>query len=897
MLGHSITTGPVWTRVHPVGLHVPTPEHPLPERPLPEHGWKLHISARPVNLPSLAALLLPVLLEERVSFKLARTVGVLAGLNKAEKNPAAVGKAVTVYPEPDQVRRLGLRLAALLRGHTGPRILSDRAVAPDAPVYYRYGPFGARWQPDASGSLAVVAEGPDGERFASAASLEYRQPSWVRDPFGGAGAPEKEVDDGAGHVVLGGRYRVIEGVHGSARGNVYRAVDLRGSASPDSADARHVIVKQARAYVGESLDGTHDLRTRLRNERRILEACADAPNIPRFLDHFAHDGDEYLVTTDAGTQNLYDRIREHGGFLPRVGDPEPEGLTFARLATQLASILVELHARGVVMRDVTPANIVLDGPDDVRLIDFGISALGGLHLPGATPGYAPPSQHTPDHAPVPEDDCWALGQVLANAATGLPPVTGADTDELARLRTMQGLYAVYGESRPELTSLVADLLGSEGAGQAVARLRKLASADFPAASVPAPPALPAAPATLLQERVLASLVEGAADYHLGAERGTFPSVDAALYTGSAGIGLELLHHQHRAGVGELLEDLARHAAESLRRAPMRPGLYSGRSGTDVFLDAAARAGIRTAGRTERVATATGPAERDGFADVDVISGHAGVGLAALMHLALNAPAGAASSGPAPANPARTDPGACEGLPLADHRKAALAAAERLLRHPDALTLPPDALDAFGTTTGLGYAHGFAGITDFLVLLAADTDDPSLLETAHRCVTKLASRVPEAVALSRAGAPGALPMSASWCRGLAGLVPPLRHGWSVFGDRELRTAAEQAAVASAEWVPRLGNLGQCCGAAGVGDVLIDLARATGSERHWEAAHEVARHLLRRSHGPDEAPRLLVNARFQEAPHSWAQGHAGILAFVRRLGRPETPGLLPEPGRRL
>ena len=43
-----------------------------------------------------------------------------------------------------------------------------------------------------------------------------------------------------------------------------------------------------------------------------------------------------------------------------------------RLAGKLARILLDVHGRGVLMRDLTPRNIVVDG-DAVTLIDFGES--------------------------------------------------------------------------------------------------------------------------------------------------------------------------------------------------------------------------------------------------------------------------------------------------------------------------------------------------------------------------------------------------------------------------------------------------------------------------------------------------------------------------------------------
>jgi serine/threonine protein kinase len=143
----------------------------------------------------------------------------------------------------------------------------------------------------------------------------------------------------------------------------------------------------------------------------------------------------YDYGEDGGTTYLAMRYLR-GGSLKDLLLKSPEGrlplLDIVRLIEQIGDALDYAHERGIVHRDVKPANILVDARGDAFLMDFGIAKVlegtQGLTATGAalgTPAYMAPEQTSAknvDH----RADIYAMGVMLYQMLTGRVPFE-ADT--------------------------------------------------------------------------------------------------------------------------------------------------------------------------------------------------------------------------------------------------------------------------------------------------------------------------------------------------------------------------------------------------------------------------------------------------------------------------------------
>src|SRR5688500_10187837 len=198
-----------------------------------------------------------------------------------------------------------------------------------------------------------------------------------------------------------GRYRPLRPLGSGASGSVWLARDEQTGLDV----ALKVVPREGKA--GLRAEREAEAASRLRHP-----TCLRAYAFGRERGHV------YIAYEYAPGRTFRDALRTK-----ELGDAE-----LIEACAQLSEGLAHAHGRGVVHRDVKPANVMLtDGPDvDVRLLDFGLAAFAEaetLTAVGDVPGtlaYISPERLAGEPGTA-AADVWAVGVMLWEALAGRHP--------------------------------------------------------------------------------------------------------------------------------------------------------------------------------------------------------------------------------------------------------------------------------------------------------------------------------------------------------------------------------------------------------------------------------------------------------------------------------------------
>jgi serine/threonine-protein kinase len=158
-------------------------------------------------------------------------------------------------------------------------------------------------------------------------------------------------------------------------------------------------------------------------EKRFLAEARAAAKLSHPAIVVVHD-----VGRDTGSGALYIALEMLRGRtleeIVRAGGPLPWPEA-VRLGVRLAEALGHAHKAGVIHRDVKPANVMMIGPGEPKLMDFGVAKLNSGNLTASGETFGTPLYMSPEQALGQKldgrADLFSLGSVLYFALTGTNP--------------------------------------------------------------------------------------------------------------------------------------------------------------------------------------------------------------------------------------------------------------------------------------------------------------------------------------------------------------------------------------------------------------------------------------------------------------------------------------------
>src|SRR5688572_14994291 len=273
----------------------------------------------------------------------------------------------------------------------------------------------------------------DGARPPQQAQPQQGNGAAVADPSQGSGSQQSiagvpqastgaHVDKWKGRKVK--RFKLIDELGEGAMGRVFLA--------EDTVLKRHVALKLLPA---KHRDGRPNQRT----ERLVREARSAAslehPNAVQIFEIDQSGGVHYIAMELVEGGNLEKLVEMSGPMeLERA----------CQLLAEAAEALAHAHVRGIIHRDVKPANLLLTRSGRCKVCDFGL-ALFDEELDGdgrtkcvGTPYYIAPEVAQGKGATA-ASDLYGLGCTLFFLLTGRPPFAGTNARELMKAHVTQPL--------------------------------------------------------------------------------------------------------------------------------------------------------------------------------------------------------------------------------------------------------------------------------------------------------------------------------------------------------------------------------------------------------------------------------------------------------------------------
>jgi serine/threonine protein kinase len=157
---------------------------------------------------------------------------------------------------------------------------------------------------------------------------------------------------------------------------------------------------------------------KFQDEGRSLARFQGHPSIASVMTFFRENGTAYLVMRFEDGITLKEYLEKNGGRM--------DAQTAMKIAMPVMDALRAVHHEGILHRDISPDNIIINSSGQIKILDFG-SAKRDMTSQDRTlqitlkPGFSPEEQYRANGRQGPWTDVYAVGATLYQCLTGAKP--------------------------------------------------------------------------------------------------------------------------------------------------------------------------------------------------------------------------------------------------------------------------------------------------------------------------------------------------------------------------------------------------------------------------------------------------------------------------------------------
>ena len=347
-----------------------------------EEGWALYLSVVRWETRKLLDLVVPLIAGENIFFRIPADLEAAGMILDGEFGWDLLGKVVSVYPGRDRLISLAKELIGLTRGFRGPSIASATHLG--SVLYSGY-----------EGNICPDPGAP-----------------WPFDEI-------KKLPPAKRNSLLHERYKPVALLKPNVKGQVLKAIYFQGRFRIGTC-----LLKEGKDNMFSDMAG-RDITDRLRWQFELHQKLEENLPVPRVIELFKENGSTWLAMDfirGISLDQFISSVRDQRSW-PTL--PHEKKRSILEKLMEILCILEKLHERGIMHRDITPDNFLIDKRGKIYVIDLELASSLLESRPNppfglGTAGFMSPEQLN-SQRPTVKEDVFGLGATMMAIFTALPP--------------------------------------------------------------------------------------------------------------------------------------------------------------------------------------------------------------------------------------------------------------------------------------------------------------------------------------------------------------------------------------------------------------------------------------------------------------------------------------------